>query len=220
MHARRPRPTILLTLLLTLALAGCGSDGEPPAETAATPAPAPSPAAAEEAFEPGHSNAVRRYYGDPHTHEEPVSEDGIQLDSEAEYHQPPQPATGEIGDTITLTGTNLGVRMQVTVTGLAPVRRAGERYTAVRLRVVNDGTAIFEAPLTNAVLVDAAGRRARATAGVRAACSRGFDDLLRIDVGEKRAGCVLFPASRARPARLQLALEQVPAAAGGRWFLR
>jgi hypothetical protein len=56
--------------------------------------------------------------------------------------------------------------------------------------------------------------------GVKAACSRGFDDVVRIDVGASARGCLLFqvPAS-ARPRQFQLALEQVPAAAGGRWRL-
>jgi len=197
-------------LLLGLALAGCGSD-DPPAETAATPAPA---AHEEEAhaprFEPGHSKAVRAYYGDAHAHEAPAAEDGLTLDSEADYHQPPQPATGGVGDTITLTGTNLGVRMDVTVTGVRTVKGR----TVVRLRLTNSGIAIFESPFTRSYVVDASGARARATT----ACAGGLKGVLRIDVGEERSGCLAYRTGK--PERLQLALEQVPAAAGGRWALR
>ena len=57
--------------------------------------------------------------------------------------------------------------------------------------------------------------------GVEADCSNGFDGTVRIDVGERARGCLLFelPES-ARPRELQLALETVPAEAGGRWRLR
>ena len=50
---------------------------------------------------------MRDYYGDGHD-----GDGGV----EAEYHQPPKPATGGIGDAITLTGTNIGVRLRVTPT--------------------------------------------------------------------------------------------------------
>jgi hypothetical protein len=212
---RHPRriPLALLTLLLTLSAAGCGADDDAaPAKTAATPA-ASEPEQHEPAFEPGHSKAVRRYYGTPHSHDDAES-DGIELDTEEEYHQPPHPAAGGIGDTITLTGTNLGVRMDVTVTGV----KAGKRHTTVGLQLVNTGIAIFESPITNAVLVDADGRRARIATGAKAGCSNGFDDIIRLDVGEDGSGCLVFKPIR--PKRLQLALEQVPAAAGGRWSLR
>ena len=42
---------------------------------------------------------------------------------------------------------------------------------------------------------------------------------MRIDVGARCEGCVLFPKSDEKPTRFQLALEQVPAEAGGIWNL-
>ena len=63
---------------------------------------------------------------------------------------PPHPASGGLGDTIVLTGTNLGVRMAVKVTAVTgPVRAAraapaGKRYVGIRLRMKNTGVAIFE----------------------------------------------------------------------------
>ena len=41
---------------------------------------------------------------------------------------------------------------------------------------------------------------------------------MRLDVSRQARGCVLFPATN-DPQELQLALEQVPAEAGGRWEL-
>jgi len=221
-----PRHLALLALL-ALAVLGCGSDEPSRSESA----PAPEPPAATEApadeeghgFEPGHSQAVRDYYGVPHSHED----DGVG-DTEAEYHQPPRPATGRIGDPITLTGSNLGVRMQVTVTGVVdPVAgvsrpaRAGRRHLGIGLRVRNTGVAIFESDLRAAVLTYGAGRRARAVTGVESACSNGFEGVLRIEPEAGARGCLLFALPRgAKPRQLQLALEQVPAEAGGKWRLR
>jgi hypothetical protein len=212
-HPRRIAPTAFSALLLALCAAGCGDDDAAPVKTAATPA-AHEPEH-EATFEPGHSKAVRRYYGTPHTHDEPEV-DGLELDTEEEYHQPPHPATGEIGDTITLTGTNLGVRMDVTVTSV----KTGKRHTRVGIHLANTGIAIFESRLTRSFVVDADGRRARLATGAKAPCSNGLGDILRLDVGQKRAGCLVYRSSGSRPVRLQLALEEVPAAAGGRWSLR
>jgi hypothetical protein len=197
--------------------AGCGSNQESPSaapETTATPTPE---AVIEHHFEPGHSRAVRDYYGDAHDGEAGV---------EAEYHQPPRPATGGIGDAITLTGTNIGVRLAVTPMRIVDPAdasrpaRDGMRWVGVVLQLDSTGIAIHDDTLQDALLRYGPGRAARPVLGVKAACSRGFDDVVRIDVGASARGCLLFqvPAS-ARPRQFQLALEQVPAAAGGRWRL-
>ena len=210
--------------VLAVLAAGCGSgDDQEPAAAAtpvATPAPATSPepaADAVDAYEPGHSRAVREYYGDVRSPEEGV---------EAEYRQPPRPATGGIGDTISLTGTNIGVRMDTTVTGLidpAPAARQprdGMRYVGVGVRLESTGMAILDDVLNDGLLRYGGGK-ARAVTGVKARCSNGFQRIIRIDVGDDARGCMLFQVpSSARPRTFQLALEHVPAEAGGRWRLR
>lgn len=230
--------------LAAFAVAACGSgDSEPPRadaqapERTAAPADAAARADAEEhaeeeahaeeegehRFEPGHSNAVREYYGDAHPHADGDEAANV----EAEYHQPPTPATGELGDAITLTGINIGVRLRVTPTRVidpAPVRspaRDGRRRVAVALRVRNTGIAIFESELRSVAITDDRGRRTPVAFGVRADCSNGFHEWMRLDVGLKAGGCLVFdlPASRT-PETLQLALESVPVAAGGKWRLR
>jgi hypothetical protein len=212
--------------VLAILIAGCGSsDSEksaarpapeataiPEATAAATPTPEP--------FEKGHSRAVRKFYGGGEAPVPPGS------DIEAEYHQPPRPATGGIGDTITLTGTNIGVRLRTTLTGLVDPARAtespgpGMRYVGVRLRLKSTGIAVYEGPLENARLRYAGGV-AEPALGVKAACSHGFDGNVRIDVGLKAAGCLLFEVpENAAPREFVLALETVPPPAGGRWSLR
>ena len=124
-------------------------------------------AATAEPFEKGHSRAVREFYGGGDAPVPPSS------DVEAEYHQPPRPATGAIGDTITLTGTNIGVRLRTTVTGLVDSAetsespRPGMRYVGVRLRLRSTGIAIHESALQSARLRYAGGA-AKPALGVKA----------------------------------------------------
>jgi len=218
-------------VVLAVLVAGCGS-GDPPRAASTTPEPAaPTETAADphghggeaprgEPFEKGHSRAVRKFYGGG---EAPIAPEA---DVEAEYHQPPRPATGAIGDTITLTGTNIGVRLRTTVTGLVdPVEASrpapdGKRYVGVGLKLRSTGIAIHESELGNALLRYRGGA-AEPTLGVEAKCSRGFDGIVRIEDQGPVRGCLLFALpENAEPRELVLALETVPAEAGGRWSLR
>lgn len=209
--------------VLAALVGGCGSD-EPTASATPTPTatetPAPEATPARQGFEKGHNAAVRAFYGGD---EGPEPLDG---DVEAEYHQPPRPATGGIGDTITLTGTNIGVRLRTTVTGLVDPARAtesprpGKRYVGVQLRLRSTGIAIHDSALKSARLRYEGGA-AKPVLGVKAGCSNGFDGTVRIDVGLKARGCLLFEVpENAEPREFVLALETVPPAAGGRWRLR
>lgn len=203
------RKLVLIALLGVLA--GCG--GEDKGSTAmpdgggqATPAATP-----EHDLE-GYSQGVIDYYGDPHEHAD--DETG---DIEAEYHQPPKPAEAGMGETITLTGTNIGVRMDVTVAG---VERVADDLVAVNLKLHNTGITVYEAPLEHATVTYPGGEPQGVALDASAECSNKFDDVLRIDVDRRRTGCLLFPASNdALPERFQLALESVPVEAGGIWNL-
>jgi hypothetical protein len=209
--------------VLVMFAAGCGGD-DPQPSAAADPTAAPTVSAHEPAaaptWDPEHSDAVRAYYGGG---DGPPPIDG---DVEAEYHQPPRPATGGIGDTITLTGTNIGVRLRVTVTRVVdPVRTAespgaGMRYVGVGLRLHSTGGAIHDTEIRSALLRYDGGE-AELVHGVRSECSNGFEATVRIEVGTRTRGCLLFelPES-ATPDELLFALETVPATAGGRWRLQ
>ena len=121
-----------------------------------------------------------------------------------------------MGETITLTGTNIGIRQKVTVTS---VEKTGD-YLAVNLELENTGIANYEGPLRNATVRFGDAQPVGVAEGASAACSGGFEqETVFIPVGEKASGCLLFPAG-AEPAReLQLALEIVPTDAGGIWTL-
>jgi hypothetical protein len=178
----------IATAVLMALIAGCGGSNDGESQAAA---PSPSPAAEEPLF---------------------MGDEGV----EEEYDQPPQPASGDVGDTITLTGSNIGVRLRVTVTG---VQRAG-RYTAVKLRLVSTGDAIFESELRGAVVRYSDGRRGKLVFGVKAACSNGFQKGLRLDSGQRVRGCVLFRRpTAAAPKSMKLALEAEPVQQGGLWRL-
>jgi hypothetical protein len=189
------------TIALAALLAGCGESE-----------PAPTPAPRATGLE-GYSQGVRDYYVAVH----PVPPDDSHAAVEAEYHQPPKPAEAGVGEAITLTGTNIGVRLRATV---KRVRDAGA-YTAVDLALENTGITVYEAPLRQAALTLPDGRTVPLEPGARAGCSHGLDaERVRIDVGKKRTGCLLFPrAGDEAPERLQLALEIVPTEAGGIWNL-
>jgi hypothetical protein len=216
------RKSMVVIAVVGVLVAGCGSGDSPPSAATVTPEPTeptPTPAATAEPFEEGHSRAVRQFYGGGEAPVPPGS------DVEAEYHQPPRPATGAIGDTITLTGTNIGVRMDTTVDGLvdpaetASPPPAGDRYVGVDLRLVSTGIAILDSPLESARLRYEGGA-AKPVFGVRGDCSHGFDATVRIEVGAEASGCLLFQVPEsAEPRELVLALEQVPFVAGGRWRL-
>ena len=200
-------------LLLGLGVAACGDDDR--ATTAQQPAPAASPAGADEQAADGLPAAVREYYDEA---PEPAHDDEL-ASIEAEYHKPPEPARAGAGEVITLTGTNIGVRVRVKLLGpLEPVQVGGRDYLAANLQLRNTGITIFEAPLEQARLVDGSGKAVEPVLGVEAPCSHGFEGLMRLDVARQARGCVLFPATT-DPRELQLALEQVPAEAGGRWEL-
>ena len=69
------------------------------------------PSEDEAAFQSSGASAF--VYGVPHDHE---AIDDPNAAIEAEYHQPPKPAEAKLGETITLTATNIGVRLDVTAT--------------------------------------------------------------------------------------------------------
>jgi hypothetical protein len=199
----------LLLLIPLLAAAGCGHDARP--SSSAAPEATATPAAANPLA--GYSEGVRKYY------------DGAQLDAaddpsadaEVQYFQPPMPAKTAAGDAITLTGSNIGVRMRVTVSGTHAVHVKGKPYTAVDVKLENIGITVYQGELRQARMTFGDGStRPVATAG--AACSNGLNRDFYIDVSHSRRGCLLFPAD-GDAKRLQLALETVPAEAGGIWDL-
>ena len=197
---------LLFVVLVVLAFAGCGDKESPKAAATATPTTAE---------DGGYSQGVKDFYGDTDAH--PETEAGSTEDVEAEYHQPPQPAEAGLGETITLTGTNIGVRLRVTVTG---VKRVGD-HQAVELGLENTGITNYQGEFTHAAVTYGDGEPRPVAKGASAPCSNTLDlPNVFIAVGAKTTGCLLFPASGSEtPQRFQLALELVPTEAGGIWNL-
>jgi hypothetical protein len=201
----------LLKIALLLLLAGCGGSDDNAHTSTPTPAATEAEASPEHDLA-GYSQGVIDYYGERHEH---ADDDSGNV--EAEYHQPPMPAEAGMGETITLTGTNIGVRMEVTVTGVEPV---SDDLVAVMLRMHNTGITVYEETLEHATVTYPGGEPQGVALDATAECSNNFDEVLRIDTARRRNGCLLFPASGdAMPERFQLALEFVPVEAGGIWTL-
>jgi hypothetical protein len=196
---------LMFAALAALAFAGCGGQESP----TATPPAAPSTEAG------GYSQGVKDYYGDGDAH--PEAEPGSIEDVESEYHQPPQPAEAGVGETITLTGTNIGVRLRVTVTGVERV----DDHQAVHLELESTGIANYDGEFTQAAVTYGDGTTQPLAKGANAPCSNGLDlPTAFIAVGTTTTGCLLFPTSGSEsPTRFQLALETVPTEAGGIWNL-
>jgi hypothetical protein len=199
------------TLAVLVLLAGCGG-GSKPAPTAT----ATASAAADKSLA-GYSAGVRKYY----TGAKPEAADDPNADAEERYFQPPRPAQVNLGETITLTGSNIGVQLGATATAIKTVRAGGKEYTAIELELDNDkgGITVYDGELKSAALTYAGGRPQPVVQGVQASCSNTFEGHVRIDVSAKRKGCLLFPASEGEAQQLQLALETVPTEAGGIWNL-
>ena len=196
---------LLASVALALALGACGDN-----DRADTPTPTATVADPLE----GYSEGVKKYYG---TDVQPEAEEGSNEDVEAEYHQPPKPAEAGLGETITLTGSNIGVRLRVTVTGL---KRESD-YQAVELELESTGITNYEAPISSATLTYGDGEPQPLVEGATAPCSNelGFPSIY-IPTGGKVSGCLLFePSESGEPTRFQLALETVPVEAGGIWNL-
>ena len=154
-----------------------------------TPTPTPTPTAAEADALEGYSQGVKDFYG---TDVHPETEEGSVEDVEAEYHQPPKPAEAGLGETITLTGSNIGVRMRVTVTGVKRV----SSYQAVELELESTGITNYEGPISSAALTNGDGEPQPVVEGATAPCSKdlGFPSIF-IPTGGKASGCLLFPSS-------------------------
>jgi hypothetical protein len=198
---------LVASVALALALGACGDNDR-------ANKPTPTPTAAEAEGLEGYSQGVKDFYG---TDEHPETEEGTVEDVEAEYHQPPKPAEAGLGGTITLTGTNIGVRMRVTVTGIKRV----SSYQAVELEFESTGITNYDGPVSSAALTYGDGEPQPPVEGATAPCSKdfGFPSVF-IPVGGKASGCLLFPPSESgEPERFQLALEVVPVEAGGIWNL-
>jgi hypothetical protein len=162
-------------------IAGCGTTAAEVAPQEHTPAPARSTPAP-------HSDDYHHYYG-AEAITAPVGDQHI--DVEIEYHQPPRPAKTEAGKSIVLTATNIGVRLKVKLEKIGVVGR----YTAVHLSLENTGMTVHDDAFRIATLSYDNGRTV-AVKATKLACSKGFDDVVRLDVARHRTGCLAFPDPR------------------------
>ena len=200
-------------------LAAVGGDDDRP--DAPTPTPTARRPTRPSRFEKGHSRAVRQYYGGG---ERPSRRGG---DVEAEYHQPPRPATG--GDRRHDHADRHEHRRAPRFDGDRPRRPrraarppgAGKRYVGVGLRWTAPGSPSTTARSSSARLRYDAGGAAEPVFGVKAGLlERLRRACVRIDVGGRGARLPALRAARVRRARGSSSSRSSrcpprPAAAGG-----
>ncbi|MCX4782301.1 hypothetical protein [Streptomyces sp. NBC_01264] len=146
------------------------------------------------------------------------------------------PRPGASGETVSLTGSDPGERLDVTLTGVAdpagPAPGGADRLVSVELRLENTGTAVYEdSPAAATHLLDSEGRRftglsASAEAGAAgapdAADAAGavFPDTVTLDPGSTATGSVAFRVpGDAGLAAVQFALDGGLANDVGQWSL-
>ncbi|MEV4290299.1 DUF4352 domain-containing protein [Nonomuraea bangladeshensis] len=144
----------------------------------------------------------------------------------------PSSSAAALGQPLTLTGTDPGVSVAVTVEQLvSPATPAdelfkpatGNRYVAVQLALVNQGQSAYSDTLgTGALLVDGAGQEYRANPTARVSEAQSFDGAgaVTIGVGESRRGALVFEIPEtATPVTFRFALDGGLATQKGEWRL-
>ncbi|MFG1618585.1 DUF4352 domain-containing protein [Nonomuraea wenchangensis] len=143
-----------------------------------------------------------------------------------------QSAAAALGRPLTLTGTDPGVIVAVTVEQLvSPATPAdelfkpatGNRYVAVQLALANQGQSAYSDTLgIGALLVDGAGQEYRANPTARVREAQPFDGTgtVTIGAGESRRGALVFEIPEtATPATFRFALDGGLATQKGEWRL-
>lgn len=134
------------------------------------------------------------------------------------------PGPDASGETVSLSGTAPGERLDVTLTRVAdpagPAPGDADRLVSVELRLENTGTAVYEdSPAAATHLLDSEGRR---FAGLNAPTGAGaaFAGTVILDPGSTAAGFVAFRVPRdAGLAAVQFALDGGLANDVGQWSL-
>ncbi|MFI6993553.1 DUF4352 domain-containing protein [Nonomuraea wenchangensis] len=141
-------------------------------------------------------------------------------------------AAAALGQPLTLTGTDPGVIVAVTVEQLvSPATPAdelfkpatGNRYVAVQLALANQGQSAYSDTIgIGALLVDGAGQEYRANPTARVREAQPFDGTgtVTIGAGESRRGALVFEIPEtATPATFRFALDGGLATQKGEWRL-
>ncbi|WP_052422885.1 DUF4352 domain-containing protein [Nonomuraea candida] len=138
--------------------------------------------------------------------------------------------TAAVGGSITLQGTDPGLKMSVTVNRLVnPATPAsdllkpktGNKFAAVEITLANVGQAVYsEMPSIGAWLIDAEGQQYRSTIVHDVREGQSFGGTANINGGDSRKGVIVFEVPQAaRPAKFQFALNSGIASQKGEWTL-
>lgn len=139
---------------------------------------------------------------------------------------PAKPEVARVGDTLTLSGNEDGLRLAVKVlevidpvgVGQFDQPDAGNRYIGVRVRLTNAGTASYsDSPSNGAKLIDDQDEQQDGSL-ISGECDSDFGASTKIAPGSSRVGCLPFELNASRdPATFQFALESGFGDENGEW---
>lgn len=146
---------------------------------------------------------------------------------EAKDEQPAEETNAKVGDSITLSGTDEGLEMKVSVmTVQDPAKNLeaftspskGSRFVGIQLELENVGSVAYaDAPTNSAVLIDTSGQGHDATF---ATLKSEFNSNLRIQSGASQVGFIPFEIpKKAKLATFQFTLDSGFGPETGEWTL-
>lgn len=153
-----------------------------------------------------------------------------QAQEQPKQEQPKQESsTATVGGSITLEGTDPGLKMTVTLTKVVnpatPAEdfmkpKTGNKFVALEITLANAGQAVYsDSPTNGAMLIDGEGQQYRTTLfNVRE--GQSFGGSATINTGDSRKGVLVFEVPEsAKLAKLQFALNSGFAEQKGEWTL-
>lgn len=148
--------------------------------------------------------------------------------SAPQQEQGQEQRTARIGDTITLEGSDEELKVAVTVLKVMNTKSTdsfispedGNRFVAVRLRLENVGSQVYDdSPVNGAKLIDA-GDQQHDTVLVTGVAAGPLLDSVKLGPGKRRQGVVVFSIpKKAKPVGFQFALDSGFAPQTGEWEL-
>jgi len=136
----------------------------------------------------------------------------------------------KIGDTLTLSSNEAGLKMKVKVLSVANPLDTGEfdtptnpsnRFVGVTVALTNIGDVTYDdAPSNGATVITSGDEQGTSTIVSEGPCATGLDSAVKISPGSRRQGCIPFEVPKGRLKTFQFSLDSGFGPESGEWSLR